>query len=146
MSLFEDIRDLAGGKAQASSWWRNQLFFGLQGVDGPLTGSAATFNYRAEFGEQMEKWDKYPMVYIWGEDSTHFWGSNVHYLPPGARRAGFSIEAPPQTIHKYLRRNVLSPLLSVPESEWDDIGLIPSEQFVVTINGRDIPIPTRVIF
>ena len=65
MSVFEDIRDLSDGKPQSPTWWRSQLFFGLQGrgQDGPLVGSAITFQYDAEFGEKMQKWDKYPMVY-----------------------------------------------------------------------------------
>tara|TARA_B100000214_G_scaffold147421_1_gene105397 strand:- start:5848 stop:6294 length:447 start_codon:yes stop_codon:yes gene_type:complete len=148
MSLFEDIKELSNGKPQSPSWWRSQLFFGLQGrgLDSPLIGAAITFQYDAKFGERMQKWDKYPLVYVTGESTNHFWGSNVHYLQPAARRAGFTPEHPPQTFHKYLRSNVLSPFYNVPESEWDDIGLIPSEQFTVTVNGRNIDIPTRIIF
>ena len=140
MSLFEDIKDLSDGKPQSPSWWRSQLFFGLQGrgVDGPLVGSAITFQYDAEFGEKMQKWDKYPMVYILGESTHHFWGSNVHYLQPATRRIGFSPQAPPQTFHKYLRSNVLSPFYNVPETEWDDIGLDPSEQFALSPSKIEI--------
>ena len=146
MSLFEDIKDLSNGKPQSPSWWRSQLFFGLQADAVPMIGTAITCQYAAKFGERMPKWDKYPLVYVTGESSNHFWGSNVHYLQPAARRAGFDVNHPPQTFHKYLRSNVQSPFYKVPESEWDDIGLIPSEQFVVTVNGRNIDIPTRIIF
>ena len=146
MSLFEDIKDLSNGKPQSPSWWRSQLFFGLQADAVPMIGTAITFQYDAKFGERMPKWDKYPLVYVTGESSNHFWGSNVLYLQPAARRAGFDVNHPPQTFHKYLRSNVQSPFYKVPESEWDDIGLIPSEQFVVTVNGRNIDIPTRIIF
>lgn len=148
MSVFTDIKDLAGDKYQSSSWWRSQLFFYLngRGVDGIIPGTAVTFKYKATYGEKMRYWDKYPMVYLLGEDSAHFWGANVHYLPPEQRVAGFSPTPPAVTLHKYLRSNVLSPLYGIQNSEWNDIGLIPSEQFVTTINGRNIEIPRSAVF
>lgn len=148
MSVFTDIRDLADGKAMAPSWWRSQLFFYLngRGVDSVMPGTAVTFKYDAARGDKMRYWDKYPMVYLLGEDSTHFWGANVHYLPPEQRVAGFSPTPPTVTLHKYFRSNVLSPLYGIQNSEWNDIGLIPSEQFVTTINGRNIEIPRSAVF
>ena len=95
--------------------------------------------------ELMKFWDKYPMVYIYGESDEHFWGANVHYMRPELRKYGFTPAAPPQTIHKYLRSNVRSSMLVVPDSEWDDIGQIPSEQFHITTFGRDTAVPTSVI-
>lgn len=148
MSLFTDIRDLADNKFQKESWWRSQLFFYLngRGVDSVMPGMAVTFRYNATTGEKMKFWDRYPMVYIIGEDATHFWGANVHYLVPGQRFQGFSPNPPQQTLHKYLRSNVLSPLYRIENSEFDDIGLIPSEEFVTTINGRDVRVPRTVIY
>jgi len=146
MSLFEDIKELSGGKPHGNVWWRNQLFWALEGADGPIPTTAVTFTYRAEYGEKMRFWDKYPMVYILGEGGQHFWGANVHYLQPAARSAGFSVAAPPQTIHKYLRSNVISPLKKIPESEYDDIGLLPTEQWISTINGVQVPIPSAIVY
>ena len=145
MSLFEDIKDLSGGKPHGNVWWRNQLFWALEGADGPIPTTAVTFTYRAEYGEKMRFWDKYPMVYIYGESDEHFWGANVHYMRPELRKYGFTPAAPPQTIHKYLRTNVRSSMLVVPDSEWDDIGQIPSEQFHITTFGRDTAVPTSVL-
>ena len=48
------------------------------------------------------------------------------------------------TVHKYLRNRVRGALLDIPESDWADIGLMPLEQFYVTINGRDKPMPTQL--
>ena len=36
-------------------------------------------------------------------------------------------------------------MLVVPDSEWDDIGQIPSEQFHITTFGRDTAVPTSVL-
>lgn len=151
MSLFEDIRDLSEGKSQKKSWWRSQLFYGLQaGV--PQVGRMVTFSYNAKYGEQMQFWDKYPLVYILGEDGNRFWGANLHYIPPASRQSlGQTLkqgvlDIPPVTFHKYLRSNVLSATFDVPISEWDDIGLIPSEQFVTTINGRNLNVPSQTVY
>jgi len=151
MSLFEDIKSLAGTRSQKKSWWRSQLTYALEaGV--PQIGTMVFFRYKASFGEKMQYWDKYPLVYILGEDGTHFWGSNLHYLEPGSRAAlgeqlfGGNINVPPQTLHKYLRSNILSPTFVVPNSEWNDVGLIPCEQFVTTVNGRHIEVPSRIVY
>lgn len=151
MSLFEDIKSLAGTRSQKKSWWRSQLTYALDaGV--PQIGTMVFFRYKASFGEKMQYWDKYPLVYILGEDGNHFWGSNLHYLEPGSRAAlgeqlfGGNINVPPQTLHKYLRSNILSPTFVVPNSEWNDVGLIPCEQFVTTVNGRHIEVPSRIVY
>ena len=151
MSVFTDIQTKSQGKAQSSNWWRTQLFQALfdmgLGADGVTPGTALTFKYDPEDDnkELMKFWDKYPMVYIYGESDEHFWGANVHYMRPELRKYGFTPAAPPQTIHKYLRTNVRSSMLVVPDSEWDDIGQIPSEQFHITTFGRDTAVPTSVL-
>jgi len=147
MTVYQDLRDLANYKSMAPSWWRSQLFFYLsgRGLDSPAVGGVCTFKYTAEYAEKYQFWDKCPMVYVIGESSEHFWGANVHYLPPQARVSGFSPSPPPVTLHKYLRSNVISPYYSIENSEWADIGLIPSEEFVTTINGRNIPVPTSAV-
>ena len=43
MSLFEDIKELSGGKPHGNVWWRNQLFWALEGADGPIPTTAVTF-------------------------------------------------------------------------------------------------------
>lgn len=156
MSLFEDIKDLAGGKSQNPSWWRSQFQYGLEGLtpsaEPGSTGRMLFFTYRAEYGEKYRFWDVYPLVYILGEDSTHFWGGNLHYVEPeyrtivGADLASGNKIVPKETLHKYLRKNVLSATYDVPSTEWPDVGLIPCEQFVTTINGRNIPIPSKHVY
>ena len=123
------------------------MFFYLagRGVDSPAPGLAVQFQYTAEYAEKYNFWDRYPLVYVIGESPTHFWGANVHYLPPQARVSGFTPTPPPVTLHKYLRSNVLSPYYNIENSEWADIGLIPSEEFVTTVNGRNIPVPTSAV-
>ena len=84
MSLFEDIKDLGGGGSFNKEWWRSQLIYGLQ-AGTPQVGRMVFFSYNAKYGEQMQFWDRYPLVFILGEDSTRFWGANLHYLPPSGR-------------------------------------------------------------
>jgi hypothetical protein len=101
----------------------------------------------------MFHWDAFPLVYIMNEDAEHFWGANLHYVMPQERvamgealLAGNSISSDvfALTVHKYLRNRVRGALLDIPESDWADIGLMPLEQFYVTINGRDKPMPTQL--
>ena len=151
MSLFEDIKDLGGGGSFNKEWWRSQLIYGLQ-AGTPQVGRMVFFSYNAKYGEQMQFWDRYPLVFILGEDSTRFWGANLHYLPPSGRASlGESLfqgvlDVPPVTYHKYLRSNVQSPYFNVPNSEWSDVGLRPCEQFVTTINGRNINVPSKTVY
>lgn len=151
MSLFEDIRDLSGGKSQKKSWWRSNFQYALQ-AGTPQVGKMIFFRYNATYGERMQFWDRYPLVYVLGEDGNRFWGANLHYLPP-AGRTGLGetlktgvLDVPPVTYHKYLRSNVLSPTFDVPISEWSDVGLIPCEQFVSTVNGRNIDVPSQIVY
>ena len=64
----------------------------------------------------------------------------------GADLASGNKIVPKETLHKYLRKNVLSATYDVPSTEWPDVGLIPCEQFVTTINGRNIPIPSKHVY
>ena len=49
MSIFTDIKDLAGGAVQSKSWYREQLQYGLESYTGFFTvGDIIFFNYSAQ--------------------------------------------------------------------------------------------------
>ena len=67
-----------------------------------------------------------------------FLGSNLHYLNPQYRggvaqsyinKFGF-VNAPKKTLHNYLFSNVMSDMFIVPEKDWRDVSLLPTEKFV----------------
>ena len=66
MSLFEDIKDLAGGKSQNPSWWRSQFQYGLEGLtpsaEPGSTGRMLFFTYRAEYGEKYRYTIYFPSI------------------------------------------------------------------------------------
>ena len=46
MSIFTDVKDLAGGKSQSKQWYREQLQFGLEVYTGAfIVGDIIFFNY-----------------------------------------------------------------------------------------------------
>ena len=153
MSTFTDIKAKQTG-GRTKQWWRNKLRTALNTYVAPQVGRMVFFDYpNPKFKEKMFHWDAFPLVYIMNEDAEHFWGANLHYVMPQERvamgealLAGNSISSDlfALTVHKYLRNRVRGALLDIPESDWADIGLMPLEQFYVTINGRDRPMPTQL--
>ena len=50
MSIFTDVKDLAGGAMQSKQWYREQLQYGLESYTGAFTlGDIIFFNYSAAF-------------------------------------------------------------------------------------------------
>ena len=46
MSIFTDVKDLAGGATQSKQWYREQLTYGLEDYTGGFTvGDIIFFNY-----------------------------------------------------------------------------------------------------
>lgn len=49
---------------------------------GIRVGRMYCFLYDAKTKDQLPYYDKFPLVFIWRATKTHFWGINLHYLPP----------------------------------------------------------------
>lgn len=45
-------------------------------------GKMYCFLYDAKTKDTLPYFDKFPLVFIWRANKTHFWGLNLHYLPP----------------------------------------------------------------
>ena len=89
MSIFTDVKDLAGGVTQSKQWYREQLQYGLESYEGGFTvGDIIFFNYSAQTPD-LPFWDTFPMVLITDVDyqKMQFSGGNMHYLRPSSRRS-----------------------------------------------------------
>jgi len=155
MSIFQDVKDLAGGSSQSKDWYRSQMFYGLQDYTGGfLSGDIIFFNYGAATSPDKLPWyDQYPMVQIYDRDmqNLQFQGGNLHYLRPEMRRAVGKSWAlggrqyPLQCHHKYFMSNATN-IKVVPREEFTDIIPLPLEQFVMSVVGRWMEVPSSHIW
>jgi hypothetical protein len=150
--IAETIVKQAGKKYRSTSWWVNNLMNELMKVQDRsqkeiIPGDLVFFMYSAKYPQRYDYWDQYPLSYIMEMDKSKgiFLGSNLHYLNPQYRggvaqsyinKFGF-VNAPKKTLHNYLFSNVMSDMFIVPESEWREVSLLPTEKFV---NKRGQPV------
>jgi len=143
--IAEKILKEAGKKYRSTSWWVNSLMNELIQVQDReqreiIPGDLVFFVYSAKYPQRYEYWDQYPLSYIMEMDRNKgiFLGSNLHYLNPQYRggvaqsyinKFGF-VNAPKKTLHNYLFSNVMSDMFIVPEKDWREVSLLPTEKFV----------------
>lgn len=153
MSIFTDVKDLAGGKSQSKQWYREQLQYGLESYQGGfIVGDIIFFNYSAQTPD-LKFWDTFPMVLITDVDygNRQFSGGNMHYLRPNSRKsmantwAAGSISYPMRCHHKYFIGRA-SNIRLVPPVDLRDFVPLPSEQFVRELGGVRIEIPSSFIW
>ena len=154
MRVYSDVMDLQGFKRKSRAWYRDQVRQLLEPLDGlPAYGDVVFYAYQAEYADKLKFWDKYPMTLITDIDvsQNRFEGGNLHYLRPTTRvSVGKSIAAgaisyPRRCHHKYLISNA-SGFYKVPREELKDIGKLPLEQFVSTVMGRSIDMPSSFVW
>ena len=155
MSIFTDVKDLAGGSLQSKSWYREHQRFGLFEYTGAFTvGDFIFFNYSAQT-PNLPFWDTFPMVLITDVDyqKLQFSGGNIHYLRPTSRKsmantwAAGSISYPRRCHHKYFMNSVTR-AYNVPQEELADMTPLPIEQFVINPPGlgKTMEVPSRIIW
>ena len=155
MSIFTDVKDLAGGVKQSKQWYREQLQYGLEEYTGGFTvGDIIFFNYSAQT-PNLKFWDTFPMVLVTDVDyqKMQFSGGNMHYLRPNVRRgvavawAAGSISYPMRCHHKYFMSSVTR-AYNVPQDELRDMTPLPVEQFVIRPSGlgRTMEVPSSIIW
>lgn len=148
--IAEKILKEAGKKYRSSDWYTNALMNSLmeyqkkninqEDTNFIIPGDLVFFMYNAKYPQKYEYWDRHPLSYVIEVNPSQgsFLGSNLHYLNPQYRdavvssylnKAG-SVNAPKKTLHKYLFSGVLSDLSKVPEKEWKEVSLLPTEKFV----------------
>jgi hypothetical protein len=153
-TLYEQIKLKTEGRRKSKNWYRSQLFSSLDPIDEyPQVGRMYFFSYGAKFGDELEYWDRYPLVYVTSVSYTtgHFTGGNLHYVRPvlrvtlGKMFQSGTEDYPPRMHHKYIIDNT-SGLFSVPEPEWGDIGKLPVEEFVTNVNGKYMTLPSSFVW
>lgn len=121
-------------------------------------GCMYTFVYEAKGAATLPYWDAQPLIFPFAEQGPHFWGINLHYLPPQYRAqlmdALYSLAndaKKPEKIklrmtwnilqsmarHKllapcvkcYLKSNVRSQFLEVPYTYWNVALFMPLAQW-----------------
>jgi hypothetical protein len=148
--IAEEIKKQAGKKYRSTSWWTNSLMNELQNYQDRdineldtnfiIPGNLVFFMYSAAYPQRYEYWDRQPLSYVIEVNPRGGWflGSNLHYLNP-QYRAGVAnsylnkngiVNAPKKTLHKYLFSGVSSDFFKVPEKEWGEVSLLPTERFV----------------
>lgn len=154
MSIFTDVKDLAGGTKQSKEWYREQLMYGLQDYTGTFdVGDIILFSYGAATADKLPFYDRFPMVLITEKDTQNmqFSGGNVHYLRPDARKSicknwsAGSLAYPRRCHHKYFMSNV-SAVKTILKEDLTDMTPLPIEQFTMPRVGRMIDVPSSFIW
>ena len=155
MSIFNDVKDLAGGQPKSRDWYRSQLLYGLQDYDGGFkTGDIIFFSYSPQTPSPPLPWyDQYPMVQVIERDNKkgQFTGGNLHYLRPNFRRsvgkawATGGYQYPMQCHHKYFMSSVANPKV-IPRDEFVNWNPLPLEKFWIKRGGMWMDIPSSHIW
>jgi len=148
--IAESIIEKAGKKYKSTDWWTNMLMNELLTYQNKnyneidtnfiVPGDLVFFMYSAKYPQNYPYWDRQPLTYIIDVEPRKgtFFGSNLHYLNPQYRggvaqsylnKEGI-VNAPKKTLHKYLFSGVVSDLFKVPQNEWKEVSLLPTEKFV----------------
>jgi hypothetical protein len=148
--IAEEVRKQAGKKYRSIDWWTNTLMNELRNYQQKNINEADTyfivpgdlvfFLYNAKYPQRYEYWDMHPLSYIIEVNPREgsFLGANLHYLNPQYRggvaesflnKEGI-VNAPKKTLHKYLFSGVMSDFFKVPEKDWREVSLLPTEKFV----------------
>lgn len=123
----------------------------------PFVGGMFFFLYDPKYKDKLPWWDKFPLVVPFDVNNDGFIGLNLHYLPPGPRKAlieklvsykkkagspdaymkisypllkqaARSVEFE-ACIHRYLFSQMRSQLVKVDDSAWVNATMLPVQQF-----------------
>ena len=148
--IADKILKEAGKKYRSTDWYTNRLMNELSNYQDEdiseidthfiTPGDLVFFMYSAKYPQKYQFWDRQPLTYIIEVNPRKgsFFGSNLHYLNPqyrGGVAASYinksgNVNAPIKTLHSYLFSGVGSHFFKVPESEWREVSLLPTEKFV----------------
>lgn len=107
-------------------------------------GHLYMFEYQAKM-KWLPYYDRFPLVYVIKAGRNEFFGANLHYMSPKRRILTVKkllngrIDIPKKCFHKYLHNHVDGLYLDLAAAEWDTAILLPTEDFVRTVNGHFFP-------
>ncbi len=117
-----------------------------------VAGHLYMFEYKAK-SRWLPYYDRFPLVYCFkAPGKSEFWGTNLHYLSPKKRIVTVKklmqgrIDIPKACFHKYLSNHVEGLYLDLASKEWDTAILLPTEDFVKDVNGRNFPIDRQTVW
>ena len=117
-----------------------------------VAGHLYMFEYKAKM-KWLPYYDRFPLVYCFKAPGKHeFWGANLHYLSPKKRLIVTKkliqgrVDIPKICFHKYLSSHVDVLYLDLAADEWDTAILLPTEDYVKNVNGRDFPVDKKIVW
>lgn len=116
-----------------------------------VAGHIYMFEYKAKM-KWLPYYDRFPLVYVIKSGRNEFFGANLHYMSPKRRILSIKkllegrIDIPKKCFHKYLTNHVDGLYLDLAAVEWDTAILLPTEDFVRTINGHFFPYDKELVW
>lgn len=116
-----------------------------------VSGHLYMFEYKAKM-KWLPYYDRFPLVYVIKSGRNEFFGANLHYMSPKRRILSIKkllegrIDIPKKCFHKYLTNHVDGLYLDLAAVEWDTAILLPTEDFVRTINGHFFPYDKELVW
>jgi|TARA_R100000482_G_scaffold54591_2_gene19611 hypothetical protein len=152
MSIFQEIKELAGNEPRSYSWYRDavrmhfqqsDIYSDLSGMEEtmiPSPGNLYLFEYKATYARKLKFYDEFPLVYV-VSGGPKFMGANLHYLRYRSRmnvilglengRARF----PKQCYHNYVVEGLETPLYKINSEDYKTAIFLPIESFVTRRKG-----------
>lgn len=159
-SLRQQVKTSNGAKSNNKSVkWFTDVMKGVRGhkATRPTEGRLYAYVYDAKHKDTLPYWDKYPLIIFLGTNKGLFYGLNLHYIPPKARQQmleellvryastptlsnktrlkikwsdvkGFY--GADQMIKAYLPQNVQGTFIEIKPSDWANVTLLPTQQFI----------------
>lgn len=171
-TLFEKVKTLSSGQKKSIKWYRSAVKsesgkykknFNNKGStevsqtqnelrNTTLERHIYMFEYQAKM-RWLPYYDKFPLVYVLKSKGSEFTGINLHYLSPKKRIIATKkllqgrIDVPKACFHKYLHNHVQEGVyIDLAQAEWDSAILLPTEEFVKSINGMNFPIDKKLVW
>lgn len=152
MSIFTEIKELAGNEPRSYSWYRDAVRMHFQRSDIysdmsemeetmiPSPGELYLFEYKATYARKLKFYDEFPLVYVLS-GGPKFYGANLHYLRYRSRmnvvlglengRARF----PKQCYHNYVMEGLETPMYKINREDYKTAIFLPVESFVTRRKG-----------
>ena len=134
---------------------QNKIIEGYKPAKVLKQGELYFFRYDPKLKDKLDVYDEYPLIFVIELYNNGFLGLNLHYLPPKLRqvvlirfagtldfsehkarpinyaisKAILSDKYLKQMIKRYLNKQLLSPLVVIPEEDWDKVVFLPLARF-----------------
>ena len=171
-TLFDKVKNLSAGQKRSIKWYRSAVKSESSKYNKNFKNTGSTevsqtqnelrnttlekhfymFEYQAKM-RWLPYYDRFPLVYVLKSKGSEFTGVNLHYLSPKRRMIATKkllagrIDIPKACFHKYLHNHVQGGVyIDLAQAEWDSAILLPTEEFVKSINGMNFPIDKKLVW